>query len=432
MSGPPSGTNDGEPTGALAAGAMEGDVNHLTPDEVIERFRWAKRRGSPAWLWPDVTVEAWREALRRIETVTRAVLSDGAPPTLDGEPAAIGLAAYTSGMGPLLGWWAREGRLSASAPIGALLGRHLEHNRARGRRMRAAAIQVVEAMNARGVAVAVLKGAHTAEAYFPDPAVRPASDIDLLVAAEDLPTAETALRALGLTMASRAPRESSWRLASASRQPRSLTHVHADDPWSIDLHSSLDVFVSAGAPVARLDAAEPLLSRTAWAPCPRAVVLDQPLLLLHLAVHAGSGLQNLTLLRLVELVLVIRRDAAAGRLSWDAFMETGRRTGSLGYAWPALQLCTALAPGVVPQTVLDACRREAPEAAARVVSQLAPATAQRIDGVSIAEHFMWTRGGAGWLRQLASDIAPSTGSWRKFFRIYEKRAWQLIHGTFSA
>ena len=56
----------------------------------------------------------------------------------------------------------------------------------------------------------------------------------------------------------------------------------------------------------------------------------------------------MSLLRLVELVLVIRKDCAAGLLCWDAFLAMAERTGSLGFAFPALKLCDELAPGTVP------------------------------------------------------------------------------------
>jgi hypothetical protein len=206
--------------------------------------------------------------------------------------------------------------------------------------------------------------------------------------------------------------------------------AHAEDPWSIDLHSSLALFVGAGAPLADLDAAEPLKSRTPWRPCPDAVAPDQPLLLLHLAAHAGAGLQNLTLLRLVELVLVIRQDTASGALAWPEFLEVGERTGALGYAYPALRLSEALAPGVVPAFALERCARLAPASVVRLVATMTPATAQRIDRSSVAEHFMWTRGWGGRLRQIASDVLPAA-AWEEVVAIYERRAWRLLRGRFS-
>ncbi len=168
-----------------------------------------------------------------------------------------------------------------------------------------------------------------------------------------------------------------------------------------------------------------------WAPHPDAIALDQPLLLFHLAVHAGAGLQNLTLLRLVELNLVIRQDLAAGRLNWSAFLALGERAGLLGFAYPALKLCEDLTPGVVPAEVLDSCARAAPRGVLRVVRRLSPATAQRIERSSVGEHFMWADDWLQRARQLAADIAPRVNSWRDVWSIYEKRAWRLVRGRVS-
>jgi hypothetical protein len=405
-------------------------ADNISEVEVSRRFQWAKRQGNPAWLWPEVTVEAWREALERIAYAIRVILS-GETAGLDGDPAAIGLAGYTAGVGPLLGWWAETGALSPSPAIAPGLALHLRHNRIRAARLEHAAIGLIESLSQAGVPTAVLKGADTARAYFPDPGVRPASDIDLLVRAEHAAAAEAVLRALRFSEATRGARESSWRPPGCAPAPRSLSFVHADDPWSIDLHSSLDLLVSAGAPLARLDAGRPMESRRRWTPHPGAVALDQPLLLFHLAIHAGAGLQNLTLLRLVELNLVIRRDFAAGRLDWDAFLAFGARASLLGFAYPALKLCEDLTPGVVPASVLAQCAHAAPRGVLRVVRRLTPATAQRIERSSVGEHFMWTDGWVARARQLAADIAPRAGSWRALWSIYEKRAWRLVRGRIS-
>jgi len=405
----------------------------LSSTEVVERFRWARRRGAPAWLWPEVSPRAWREALLQIEFCVRVVLAndDAIIPLLDGDPQAIGLAGYTSGVGPLLGLWIETGRLTASPAAASILALHLSHCRQRAERMQVAGERLIRALATAGVDTVVLKGAHTGPAYFPEHGVRPASDIDLLVNRADLGRAEAVLAAEGYELASRAQRESSWRIVGAAQHPRSLTHVHADEAWTVDLHESLDLFVSAGAPLAELDRLQPMAGRTPWALGPGAFALDQPLLLLHLAVHAGAGLQNLTLLRLVELVLVIRQDEARGVLSWQAFADAGRRASSLGYAYPALCLAGTLAPGLVPQEVLDACAGAAPAGVRRVVASLTPGTAQRIDRTSVAEHFMWTSGLYARARQILADLAPAAGSWAGVWSIYEKRAWRLLRGRIS-
>jgi hypothetical protein len=407
----------------------EADPEILT-EEVRRRFAWARRQGRPAWLWPDVPIEAWRSAMEAIAAAVGGALAGDRGAALQGDPSSIGLAGYTSGMGPLLGLWIEQGRLKAGEAVSTVLARHLAHNRARAGRMQAAAADIVGRLAERRIRPLLLKGAHTAAAYFPEPGARPASDVDLLVAPGDAAAAEAVLRQSGLACAGRSRWESSWFAPSARREPRSLTYVHAEDPWSVDLHNALKISVGYGAPVAQLDAALPMASGARWSVDPRAGVLDQPLLLLHLAAHAGAGWQNLTLLRQLELVLVMRHDLAAGRLCWDAVLDIGARTGALGYAYPALHLAEQLAPGAIPATVLEDCAAHAPEAVRRAVAGVTPATAQRIDRMSVGEHFMWAVGWRARLALLAGDILPSA-RWAEFRRIYEERAWRLIRGRVS-
>ena len=407
------------------------DHYDLAPAEVRRRFEWARRQGDPAWLWPDLSIEQWREALGRIEDCVRAILSDGSSDVpLDGNPDAIGLACYTSGTGPLLGWWVELKMLAASPRVAAILELHLRHNRRRAASLRAATALLADALHDHGVGVVLLKGMHTEAAYFPEPGTRPASDVDLLVHSAQAPAAETILRSAGYVSIGRGPRESNWRLPSVPVEPRSLMLVHSGDPWSVDLHVSLDISVGRGLPPARLDLAEPMDSSGTWQAHCGVRVLDQPLLLLHLAVHAGAGLHNLTLLRLIELEAVIRKDGAAGSLSWDDFLALAQTTGSLGYAYPALRMCDRLSPGTVPEPVLARCSSEAPGAVVRIVDGLEPATAQRVARSSVAEHFMWADGWRARLGQLVVDlVAP--GPWRALGPIYRKRAWQLFRRRIS-
>lgn len=412
-----------------ALAVMDLDAQDMPPGAFRDRLRWARRQGNPAWLWPDVAVADWRAALRMLERVVRDRLSGRHPEAVDGDPAAIGLACYTSGIGPLLGCWQEQGLVAATPNIAPILALHLRHNRLRAERMEAAAVAMADRLARCRIPVAILKGAYTAQAYFPEAGTRPASDVDLLVNDRHALAAEQVLHGAGLRLASRGARESSWCASDTPAEPRSLMFVHAADPWSVDLHSSLDLVVAAGAPIAALDVLRPLESARRWTANPEAMVLDQPVLLLHLAVHAGAGLHNLTLLRLVELNLVIEQDVAAGRLCWRSLLAAGEAAGLLGYAYPALALCEKLAPGSVPAFVLERCARAAPAGVRRIVASLTPATAQRIGGTSLAEHFMWSGNWRGRARQLAHDISLPRVSWRASWAIYEKRAWQLIRAV---
>ena len=125
----------------------------LAPADIDERVRWARRQGYVAWFWPDVPVDAWRASLLEIERVSTGLISreleDRATPGSieipeivdagDADARAIGIAAFTSGMGPLLGSWIERGRLRAPRAIASLLALHLDHSRKRARRMRVAA-----------------------------------------------------------------------------------------------------------------------------------------------------------------------------------------------------------------------------------------------------------------------------------------------------
>jgi hypothetical protein len=411
------------------------DAFDLAPGEAQRRFREAAGSGNPTWLWPHVAVEKWAWGLDRIVAVTREVMKQGASnQVLDGDAAAIGLAGYTSGMGPLLGHWLETGQARASPEVAAVLDLHLRHNRMRMERMEARLFDISHALAAGNIPHTVLKGMHTAYAYFPEPGARPLADIDLLVAPEHVSRASEVLSARGFEsgVARPYPAQRTWRTSDSRAEPRSLCFVHADDPWSIDLHSSLDRRYAAGAPIIRLDEAS---RQGATEPSPlssAAHVLGQPMLLLQLAVHASCGLESLNLLRLVELALVARADVAAERLSWEAFGDAAQQAGGLGHVYPALTLCEQLVPGTIPGEVLERARRETPPSVRRVIGPLTPATAHRVLRCSLAERFMWAPSRRAIARQVLQEaFPPGSGSPLALARIYRARLWRLARRTLT-
>src|SRR5690606_25812828 len=125
----------------------------------------------------------------------------------------------------------------------------------------------------------------------------------------------------------RNPYKCDWSPAGAARLPRSLSLTHEHDPVTLDIHASLDRnFFGVG--VVRLDR---LLARSPeerWGPCAAARVPGQPLLTLLLAAHASEGLHGLSLIRLVELAWVIRRDVERGALDWREAAEAAEQVGA--------------------------------------------------------------------------------------------------------
>lgn len=402
------------------------DAFDLPPEAVRARFALAARRGHPAWLWPEIGVADWQAAVSLLADAIAAVLA-GRQARIDGAAAAIGIAAYSSGTGPLLGLWLERGLLAADGDVAAVLRLHLHHNQLRMAMLAAETKLLAAAMAARGVRPTLLKGLHTAQGYFPEPGARPVSDIDLLVDPAQEPVAAAVLTELGYVAGRPGrgiPPQRDWRRPEASETPQTLAFVHYRDPGSIDLQTSLNRRYAPGAPIARLDD----VHRCGGPVTLGAATLPQPLLLLHLAVHAGCGFQNLNLIRLIELVLVIRRDRESGVLDWSAFLDAARTAGALGMAYPALHLCERLAPGTVPAAVLAACADAAPARLRVLVAQLSPATAHRVARRSYAEKFIGQRSVIGLAQQLLAEVIPANAATAgEVARIYRTRAMKLLH-----
>jgi hypothetical protein len=362
--------------------------------ERLERFR---RLNDPAVLWPEVTEPAFRRALEEIARVSGAILSPPPDPPqppqplnlpTDVSPAAFGVAAFASGMGPLLGYWCETGRLRAADPLAELLARHLDHGRRRAERLEGELGRLLAAFGGRGIEVVLLKGAHTAYEYFPEPGTRPMADLDVLVSPAHLPAARQVLGELGFVAINTEalPHRSDWARPD-ERTVRSIELDHVDNPWAIDLHVSLDRSYAPGV-VARFDGIDTgagAVRRHFGRP---ASVLPQPLLLAYLACHAADHLWSLPLLRLAELVLVARRDIRA-RAAWAGLEDLLARTRTARFAYPTLALAERLVANTVPADVLERLGRHAPRRLRRFVSRTAPAAAQRLEPLGPG-HAFWT------------------------------------------
>ena len=409
-------------------------TSRLSEIEVLSRFAWAKRQGAPNWLWPETSVLAWQGALIEIESVTRQILHGGrCDVTEDSRPEDFGIAAYTSGMGPLLGHWLSAGSLVAPPGIEEVLALHYSQNRIRMKRLAERACRIVEHLTERGVDVTVLKGMDTAFSFFPTPGTRSTSDIDLLIPPGQKQLAEKCLREMGFLPehASRVPDEQFWRHVSSPVLPQSLSYVHQDDPWGVDLHTSTNRRYGAGAPIIRLD---DLIAKTAtdrWSLCRRARTLAPAGNILFLACHAGCHFSNLRMIRLVELVFAIRHDYARREWNWNDVIDLGTQTSTLSSAYAALALADDLAPGIVPASALENCRTKAPGTVVEIVIGLSPATAHCIRRISLRERYMWTSSWYGRIRQLVFDIFPADrpiGWWVELLKI---RFWKVVRGRVS-
>jgi hypothetical protein len=379
----------------------------LSAETVEERIRWARRRGYASWIWPDVPVENWRSAARAITDVVRKVLAGETGVVLAcDDPRAASLAGYTSGAGPLLGYWIESRVVQTSEEMAAVFQLHLAHNRERMAELSRIAKEAVSKLAKAGVRPLVVKSMHTAFCYFPEPGARTASDIDIVVSMEQIPAAESVFAELGYNRIFRfgSPYSCDWVLPSAPRAPRTLMYVHRSDPWGFDVQGTLNRRLPTGVQM-RLDAVYRPGEAEAWKLSGDGAALPQPLLALHLAAHVSEALMNATLQRLVELIFVIRTDVAAGRLRWQEFLEAADAIGGRRFVYPALMLCEKLAPDTIPRGVLEACAADAPGNLRALMKRLSIEDAQPLGKHSLRERFMWAGNWTKRFQQLAGEFA---------------------------
>lgn len=291
-------------------------------------------------------------------------------------------------------------------------------------------LPALDAMLAHHVVPVVLKGFHTARAYFEEPGVRRMSDVDLLVAPDQVDRAESALRASGFraTGPRMTPYKQDWIGAGTEERVFSVEASDERTKWVIELHSSLDRTYHPGA-VARLDSQR---SRTIpFEVCNRRLLaLAPPVLLLALACHCSQELGSSRLLRIVEIIRVIRTERAAGRLDWVDFLATLERTGAARYAYPALVLAEDLAPGTVDARVLALGARESTWAARHTVRRLVPAGGS-IEELGLLRQIMWMRGPVAILHRAMRLIAPSSQGRPGLLPSWRVRLRQMRAGTLS-
>jgi hypothetical protein len=334
--------------------------------------------------------------------------------------------AFRSGIGALLGWWLARGMIEADAAAANILEQQLAHNAQRMQVLEAALLRLLDALDSAKVAATLLKGAHTSRIYFPGPEARPAADIDVLVEPSEFQHAATVLRAAGLVeiRRTRHPARSEWVERDSPRVVRSLESEDPGNPWSIDLHWSLERWYFRGLRAG--------FDPSFWKTVPLAVGervtrgLAQPLLTPFLALPTGHGMVELRLIRLVELVLVARRDVANGTLAWSDVAQLLDETGTGRFVYPTLAQDERLAPGTVDGGLLARLARASTARTRRVIEQFS-AAGMHLPARSIDERLMWARGFVEVLGNIGDVLWPSDDALnpRGIARLYLRR-WHLV------
>jgi hypothetical protein len=428
-------SDDSHGTTRLAPEHSDLDEAQEPPGDLDARARGWRGSGNPRTLWPLLDPGSLAPAAAAIERSVIAVLDDRQTSlgSANGDDAyAIGIASLLSGTGPLLGYWTERGLLDVSAPLASVLARHLAHGRRRIDRMRREVTPVLTALHRGGVSPRVIKGFHTAHEYFPEPGVRPMADVDVVVAAKDVPRAEEILRATGFVAdpGVRRPYKRNWHPVGADQRLWSVELWHHRGAWRLELHDGInfDILTDHGVELEQTDAIP-----GSWSALGLPLhVVSQPLLFAVLATHLSGELLQMRLIRLIELTLVVRRDRARGLLEWQAVEELFARSRSLRFAYPALALAERLTPGTIDGALLRRARQESTRLTRVVVDQFGPTSPIVPDRVSLAERFMWASNPVEFVRRLALMVSPGRApSLRAALAAYYARSRRFLTGRVS-
>jgi hypothetical protein len=418
-------------TSPAATATPTADVERQS-DDLSRRARawWATR--DPRVLWPALEPSMLQPSADAIGRVVAALLRGDS--TSLGSPAghdayAIGIAALLTGTGPLLGRWVEQGSLDVSDPLAKILARHLAHGRQRVERISRGLAPALSELGKAGIRPAIIKGFHTSYEYFAEPGLRPMSDVDVVVPPDAILDSEEAFRAAGFTASAVIvrPYKRDWYPPGDDGRLWSFEVFDARDRWKIELHDGLNFgyLPSFGF---RLDGGlhSGTVRRVQGVPVRTA---GQPLLTAILAAHLSTELYGMRLLRLVELVYVIRRDREFGLLDWNAFETLLEESGATRFVFPALALVEKLVPGTVDAGILARGRRASTRLTRLVADRFTPTSPILEDRFVLTESLMWPANARDLVRCVANWLNPVPGRpWREVVAMYYSRLRRLLSG----
>jgi hypothetical protein len=218
------------------------------------------------------------------------------------------------------------GQLPLDAPQGDVLLQHHRSVMADALRIEQRMLQLHDAFATRGIRVVVLKGPSVAHTVYPDPAMRPFGDLDLLVSTTDWRAACRTLRDNGFTRDLPEPRR-----GFDERFGKAATHSD-ESGLQIDLHRTLVV----GPFGLWLDPNELLRYTGTFALGGRTIArLDATGLLLNAALHAGLGTSSPLLLPLRD----VAEAARSPEVDWDRLAAWTKRwnlSAAVGHAFASV------------------------------------------------------------------------------------------------
>lgn len=330
----------------------------------------------------------------------------------DAEWAAARYAALVHGIAPLLADRLAHGAAWAALDPG-LRGYLAEQRALNGRRLaliRADLAAILAAAADAGVAALPLKGAVLAEHYYPDPALRPMADLDLLVRPEELPRLDAAMARLGFAVAEETPRHRGYQRGAPT--VASWDGEHPDNPRGVEVHTAVGE---------HLRAISYDITAAMWAGATRAAYAGAPglaptpaALLHHLLIHTCHNMVNrrLRLVQLYDLTLVAPR---LGPTDWEGLARSATRAGEARLLYAPLALAGRVFGPLAPQATLAALAHGTPAALRALIDRATPGELSLCDPreVSPAFRMAWYRPGAERLGALLRVALPAPAELRQ-------------------
>lgn len=230
----------------------------------------------------------------------------------------------------------------------------------------------LRALNARGIDVILLKGAHFATLVYPDPSHRPMADLDLLVRRENMEAAADALMSIGYEF------EMEQTIAEAIVESRHIAPFQKDGAFPIELHCALtDTSVAVRIDIDGLWQR----SREIDAFGERARVLSTEDALLYICVHAGivhkfgeKGIRPL-----LDINAILERET----IDWNVMMSRAREWRAQPSVYLMLEMARRYGGAQIPEHVLASLK---PRRVSRAVIEAARSQLFESPGLHLPVH----------------------------------------------
>jgi hypothetical protein len=305
-------------------------------------------------------------SIRHIVNCLAARPSLAAPESLShDEWEDMAVTAIALGLAPLLHWRLTGANITppplTMAKLGVTRQAHAKRNQAIGQQL----AELLAAFAGQSIDVLVLKGALLAATAYPEAALRPMNDIDLLFRVDDLPRIEAVLENLGYAGKHKSAGQGPGITEHLSTYRRTGNHGETPNPYlsaggdrMVEPHGSLEESWFG----LKVD-----ITPGVWARAVPISLHGQPAfrlstsdMMLHLAVHAAFHviMGASVFVQLYDIGRVIETWPA--ELNWTEIINLTKKANAQSFVYAGLYWARELYGAAIPDTPLAVLERECP------------------------------------------------------------------------